>query len=556
MRFAQHALLSVEGLIDKMTNVYPLNPRFILPFVFVLALSLLFLLPGGSLHAQQSEEFFTYAENGTGPVATFTASDPEGATPIVWSLAAAAVAIDVDGDPQTTADIIAATATVDEGDFKIDQNGVLSFKNSPNFEAPTGGGVDTALKTYQVVVRASDGNKNDYFKVTVTVTDVEETGKVTWTVAPSGIAAPSTDIGLLQFRSSALLTAVVTDPDGPDDFTSTITWYRSSSRSATGTEIGTDSTYPLVDADVGKYIRVVADYRDANGHPDGSNRREEVSFVSAYPVQVAPGDLTLLNVAPDFGVDAASRRIAENSKGNLGAPITATDANSGDKLTYSKDGTDQALFSIDPATGQLSLRTAQVFNGGDDGNEGTDATNDYVVRVQATDSSGLSAPTPVTVTVTVTNVDEKPFFTAALTDNTAISPLIMTVEHEENNRDNGDFDLVIDSNPATDDVDDPYSAKDPEGAEVTLSLMGNDASLFELGDDATGSGDNVSQALSFKENPDYEMPGDRNRDNVYEVTVRASDGGLNTDYKVLVKVINQVEISKVELSSKDGAGRG
>ena len=96
---------------------------------------------------------------------------------------------------------------------------------------------------------------------------------------------------------------MVTDPDGPAGFTSTITWSRSSSRSATGTEIGTGSTYTVVNADVGNYIRVVAAYRDANGHPDGSNRREEVSFVSAYPVQVATGDLTLLNVAPAFGVD-------------------------------------------------------------------------------------------------------------------------------------------------------------------------------------------------------------------------------------------------------------
>ena len=79
MRFAQHALLSVEGLIGKMTNIYPLNPRFILPFVFVLALSLLFLLPGGLAQAQTAEQFFTYPENGTDPVATFTASDPEGA---------------------------------------------------------------------------------------------------------------------------------------------------------------------------------------------------------------------------------------------------------------------------------------------------------------------------------------------------------------------------------------------------------------------------------------------------------------------------------------------
>ena len=107
--------------------------------------------------------------------------------------------------------------------------------------------------------------------------------------------------------------------------------------------------------------------------------------------------------------------------------------------------------------------------------------------------------------------------------------------------------LVIDSNPATTNVDDPYSAKDPEGAEVTLSLMGNDASLFELGDDTAARRRQQWRhpgTLSFKKNPNYEMPGDRNRDNVYEVTVRASDGGLNADQRVIVKVINQVETAK------------
>ena len=64
----------------------------------------------------------TYAENGTGPVATFTASDPEGAMPVYWSLTTARIMLmlDVDG-----ADI------ADNGLFEIDQNGVLSFRDSP-----------------------------------------------------------------------------------------------------------------------------------------------------------------------------------------------------------------------------------------------------------------------------------------------------------------------------------------------------------------------------------------------------------------------------------------
>ena len=46
----------------------------------------------------------------------------------------------------------------------------------------------------------------------------------------------------------------------------------------------------------------------------------------------------------------------------------------------------------------------------------------------------------------------------------------------------------------------------------------------------------VSQILSFKKSPDFEMPGDWNDDNLYEVTVRASDGTMSADRMVVVKV--------------------
>ena len=98
-----------------MKTIYPLNSRFTLPFAFVLAVSLLavslmFMLPGGPLHAQT--DTIEYPENGTGAVATFTAVDPEGES-IVWSLAAG-------GDME---------------DFAI-ENGVLRFKSSPTLRTP------------------------------------------------------------------------------------------------------------------------------------------------------------------------------------------------------------------------------------------------------------------------------------------------------------------------------------------------------------------------------------------------------------------------------------
>ena len=90
-----------------------------------------------------------------------------------------------------------------------------------------------------------------------------------------------------------------------------------------------------------------------------------------------------------------------------------------------------------------------------------------------------------------------------------------------------------------------YTASDPEGGDTTLSLMGNDAALFELADD-TDTTAGANQVLSFKEMADFEMPGDRNRDNVYEVTVRASAGGLYADRMVTVKVTDADEEGEVE----------
>ena len=74
--------------------------------------------------------------------------------------------------------------------------------------------------------------------------------------------------------------------------------------------------------------------------------------------------------------------------------------------------------------------------------------------------------------------------------------------------------------------------------------------MFELAADSVAE-NNVSQVLSFKKSPDFEMPGDRNTDNLYEVTVRASDGTLNADRMVVVKVINVDEDGKVTISPEN-----
>ena len=523
-----------------------------------LALSLLFLMPGGYAQAQQAQQSFTYAENGTGPVATFAATDPEGVTPIVWSLLDVEGAVNeqnlgiftdgtngaVDGVDDDPDDVKEADVT-DFDDFAISQSGVLTFAispgaSSPNFETP-GGGVGDNSNTYRVVVQASDGGVGSFvnwFKVTVTVTDEEEDGTVAeWTVDADGDDTPQTPGHLLQFQPEATLTVV--NPTDSDGGVTNVRWqwYRASSRSAMGTAIDGDdaksATYIVSDTsasnDVGMYLRVVATYSDNRGP------NKTASYVSENPVQAARDD----NTAPAFALTAETRGITENTTGDFGSPLMATD-DDGDILTYSKadGGADNAKFTIDRATGQLRVASGATLNyEGTAENSDTDANddNDYVVMIKATDSHGIDSAV-VTVTITVTDLNENPTFGAVnVEDPLPVNIQGMVADHRE---DTGNLDIAS------------YTATDPEGASVTLSLMGDDEALFELAGD-TQAGAGANQVLSFKEKPDFETPGDRNEDNVYEVTVRASDDVLNTDRMLTVKVTDADEVGEVELSSQD-----
>lgn len=64
------------------------------------------------------------------------------------------------------------------------------------------------------------------------------------------------------------------------------------------------------------------------------------------------------------------------------------------------------------------------------------------------------------------------------------------------------------------------AATDPEGSSVTFKIAG--------GDDAARFAITSSGALSFVSAPDYDLPTDANRDNVYDVSISASDGSTAT----------------------------
>ena len=282
-----------------------------------------------------------YPENSTASrqVGRYTASDPEGAT-VTLSL----------------------TGT-DSDDFTLASNGVLTFKESPDYEEQ---------RSYRVTVRAEAGSHTVDRVVTVNIQNVEEPGTVTFST--------------VQPQEGTQLTATLDDDDGPTG--TTWQWYRTSSRGSTDTAItGADSqSYTPTAADVGRYLRVVASYDD--GHGTGKS----VSAVSANRVQEAP-PVPEPPVFPTDGNYDRSIRESLRAGSDVGAPVTASDGNN-DRLTYSIAASDE--FEIVESTGQLRTKVELDHEG----------REQYSVTVTATDPSGLTDT--VSVTITVEDMNETP----------------------------------------------------------------------------------------------------------------------------------------------------
>ena len=418
-----------------------------------------------------------YAENGTGAVARFTATDPEGAD-IVWSL--------LEGD--------------DSALFMINNNGVLTFVNSPDYEAQDD-------NMHAVTIQASDGGEDTTASkaVTVEVTDVDEDGTVT--------------LSTLQPQVDEEIMATLADPDNVTANTVAWQWYRGNSP-ITDATLGADtltSSYTPAVGDVGNVLRARAMYDDGE---DDDKTAEGNSYRS---VRSAPQT----NIEPVFPTPSGqmdtnqTREVAENTPSgtNLGAPVAASDP--GDVLTYSLSQPDADSFSINRVTGQLTTKAALDYE------DVTNTNQQYIVTVTATDPFEVMAMAEVTITVT--DVNEAPMVSGAA-----------SIDHPESNN--------PDTVTALAAVTDVYTGSDADAADpladLKWSLSGADASKFEI------TGTAGTRTLAFKANPDYESPGDSGGDNVYEVTVVVTDSKGNTDEQdVTVKVTDIEEPGTIELST-------
>ena len=233
----------------------------------------------------------------------------------------------------------------------------------------------------------------------------------------------------------------------------------------------------------------------------------------------------------------ATREVAENTKAGqaVGNPVVAEDKD-GDVLTYtlSATGDSDGLFSIDWATGQIKTKEDLDFETAPQVTVNTEQVRAYAVMVTATDPSAVPAAQTaatvssdtVTVNIIVTDVNEPP----AVTGDAAV-----TYMEDAGTYLVGDTDVVLGA----------YMAVDPDDDNnITWSVSGADAGKFDI---STGG------MLTFKATaqPDFEKPGDANKDNVYEVTVGAADEedlGNRGAKAVKVTVANEDEDGVVALS--------
>ena len=487
-----------------------------------------------------------YAENGTDAVRDFDSTDPEGSG-IEWNVRG-----------------------VDAADFEISSAGVLQFVNSPDYENATDRGLNLTGAADEFTDPGEFAPNDNNYQITVSVTEMR--------AGPDApLPAKRTDIALtvivgnaddtgeltlqwLQPEVTVEIDAILTDPDGTDPdgdtYSPTWTWYTSK---AVDPVVGNTFHWNVVDgqtrsytpapADDGKYLWVHVEYTDAHG---GS---KEADAKSENPVRAAVS--TGANASPDFSDPTDTRTVPESTAVGdpVGAPVTATDTNN-DTLTYELDddadstsplatASDLQFFEIDVATGQITVAQELDFDAVGAGRATGAVAGTYTVIVRATDPFGLADN--ITVTITARNVNEDPVVTGRA--ELSVDEGITGTDYV------GLPDAPTGTDPRPQDLQNEYVYEDPDHLDsiARWTLEGDDAGAFDQ------SGRFEPRYIQFKEAPDFENPTDANSDNVYEVTLVATDtdpqrtGAGVGKINVWVTVTNAEEAGKVVFTAGETA---
>jgi Ca2+-binding RTX toxin-like protein len=255
------------------------------------------------------------------------------------------------------------------------------------------------------------------------------------------------------------------------------------------------------------------------GAPDGSDTVRNVEFFQFANGTVAAGQLNNPPVITSNGGGAsASLSIAENTVSVT--TVAAIDSDTGQVVTYSiGGGADAALFTIDAQTGLLSFIAAPNYEAPADANH----DNIYDVIVRAADNAGGYDDQSLLITVT----DAPDGFAPVISSNGGGATATLSVAENS---------TIVTT----------VQAADQDSPVISFSITGGaDAALFSI-DAQTG-------VLTFKNAPDFEMPADADHNNIYDVTVQASDGTNFDQQAIAVQIANLNDNGPVITSSGGGS---
>ena len=177
-------------------------------------------------------------------------------------------------------------------------------------------------------------------------------------------------------RITVSINATAAPPNNPPVFSEGASATRSVSA---GAQAGTSIGLPVAatDADQGDTLTYSLEGQDAASFDINSANGQLLTLAgvtldqSTYTVEVVASDGTasaritvtitvVLNNPPTFPSTTATRSVDENTAAgiDIGLPVSATDANAGDILTYRLSGADAASFNIVPTTGQIQTKAA------------------------------------------------------------------------------------------------------------------------------------------------------------------------------------------------------
>ena len=246
---------------------------------------------------------------------------------------------------------------------------------------------------------------------------------------------------------------------------------------------GTDSSYFEIDSFKNGELSFInnPDYEEKDKYfititvSDSSNE-------SSKDFQINLNNLN--DVAPVF-TSSGTFSAAENQ--TVIGTVTATDAE-GDAVTFSVSGTELEITSA----GVLTFKVAPDY----------ETKSSYTAAVTASDGAN-TATQDITVAVTdIFDTNSSPIF-LNLESCTQVNENIMNICNLE--------------------------ATDENGDSITFAISGTDAGDLIVVDNSI---------LKFKNNPDFENPLDNNTNNIYEFTIKVSDGTININYQLQLRVLN------------------